>query len=55
MEARVNIEFEKRKSNKTGNDYYVVVFEFPNGYRFEEYANNDRLYAIRTAIQQQSK
>lgn len=55
METKVNIEFEKRKSNKTGGDYHVVVIEFPNGYRFESFVNSDRMYCIKSAIQFSNK
>lgn len=55
MKVLMDVEIEKRHSDRKNTDYEVVVFTFPNGYPVEAYINSDRKYLIRMACQQSEK
>lgn len=37
---------ENRVSKKTGNVYQVLVIVFQNGYKFEQFINNEQQWAL---------
>lgn len=55
MKVEINVEIEKRHSDRKNVDYEVVVFTFPNGYSVEQFINNDRKYLIKLACQSSVK
>lgn len=50
MELNASVNLETKKSEKTGNDYQVLIIKFVGGYNLSVFLNNEQLYILNNLL-----